>query len=82
MKVKMFIRLKPEEDDNDIDAEIVTKEMDFDDEVMDSDILKAVDDFLCDELTWGYDVIEDRKHIILPIEEPEKKAEPTERGIS
>ena len=66
MKVRMFVKLKTEHKGEVILTNIIKKEKEFDDEVMDTDILVAVEDFLCDELTWGYDVTEDRKHIILP----------------
>ena len=74
MKVRMFVRLKTEHNGEVIFTDIIKKDKEFDDEIMNTDILVAVEEFLCDELTWGYDIVEDRKHIILPAEESEEKA--------
>ena len=78
----MFVRLKTEHDGEVIFTDIIKRDEEFDDEVMDTDILIAVENFLCNELTWGYDVIEDRKHTILPKEEPKNEKEPEERVVS
>ena len=70
MKLKLYVRFKSDGKKN--GPVIITKDIELDDSLMNTDILIAVEDFFCDKLEWGYDVIEKRIEVILPHKIKEK----------
>lgn len=60
MKVRLFLRWKGQTDED-----IISTEIEVDDDSMPSDLLGKVDELICDEFDFGYEITEPGQEIIV-----------------